>query len=132
MGRLLRLSVVALLSFSLLGCANFKDHVKGFLGISTRELDAGRKAALTKTVDYDYATTYKMTLEVLKKIESYVYAGDISKHMVAVYRSGNDTTPVGIYFKAQSSSSTQIEVSSPSTFTKNEVAAKIFAAFEIK
>jgi hypothetical protein len=132
MGRLFRISAIALLGCCLLGCASFKDHMKGLLGISTREVDAGRKTALTKTVDYDYATTYKMTLNVLNEIGSYVYAGNIGKHMVAIYRSQTDTTPVGIYFKAMSSATTQIEISSPSTFTKNEVAGKIFSAFEEK
>ncbi|MFA5116492.1 MAG: hypothetical protein WC486_04335 [Candidatus Omnitrophota bacterium] len=132
MGRLLRLSTIALLSFSLFGCAGFKEHMKGFMGISTREIDAGRQTAVTRTVDYDYGTTYKMTLEVLKYLGSYVYAGDINKHMLAVYRSEVDTTPVGVYFTAMSASTTKIEVSSPSTFTKNEVAQRIFAQFEKK
>ncbi|MDD5655344.1 MAG: hypothetical protein WC478_04670 [Candidatus Omnitrophota bacterium] len=132
MGRLLALSAVVLLSFSLFGCSGFKEHMKGFMGISTREIEAGRQTAVTRTVDYDYGTTYKMTLEALKYLGSYVYAGDMNKHMLAVYRSETDTTPVGVYFTAMSASATRIEVSSPSTFTKNEVARRIFAQFEKK
>ncbi len=129
MDKLLRYVFIVLMGLSLAGCANFKEHMKGFMGISTREIEAGRKTAITRTVGYDYATAFKMVSNVLQQMESYVYAGDISKYMLAVYRSNTDTTPVGIYFKVMSSSSTQIEVSSPSSFTKAEVADKIFAAF---
>jgi len=115
-----------------LGCAGLSEGLKGFLGISTRELDGLRKEAITKTVNYDYLTSYKMTLNALKELGSYVYAKDPARRMIAAYRSETETTPVGIFLTAVEDQKTKIEVTSPSTLIKQDVAQKIFAAFEEK
>jgi len=122
--------VICVLSFVILssGCATMRESAKGFLGVSTKALEDNRKSAIVKTVSLDYFTAYTKTTEVLKQIGSYVYAQGIDKHMIAIYVSDKDTTPVGIFFKEMGASSTQIEVSSPSTYAKESIAEKLFAA----
>jgi len=114
------------------GCASIKETAKGFAGISTKELEAGRKSAIVKQFDYDYFTSFTKALDALKNMGSYIYAQDIKKHMIAIYVSESDTTPVGIFFKEISATSTQIEVSSPSTFTKEIISQKLFQALSEK
>ncbi len=114
------------------GCASIKEAAKGFAGISTKELEAGRKSAIIKTFDYDYFTAFTKTLDALKEMNAYIYTQDIKKHMIAIYVSESDTTPVGIFFKELSAASTQIEVSSPSTYSKEAISQKLFQALSPK
>ena len=114
------------------GCASIKEAAKGFAGISTKELEAGRKSAIVKTFDYDYFTAFTKTLDALKEMNAYIYTQDIKKHMIAIYVSESDTTPVGIFFKELSAASTQIEVSSPSTYSKEAISQKLFQALSPK
>jgi len=115
------------LSFAVLisGCASVRETAKGIAGISTKSLEEGRKNAVVKVFNYDYSTCYRLTLDALKKIGSYIYAQDIKKHLIAIYVSSEDTTPVGIFFKEIDEKNTQIEVSSPSTYSKELISGKI-------
>jgi hypothetical protein len=122
--------VVLILAFLLCGCAAVKETAKGLAGISTRELEKGRKNAIVKTFNYDYFSCYTKTLDVLQDIGAYVYAKDIKKHLIAVYVSGEDTTPVGFFFKEIDANNTQVEVSSPSSYAKESVAIKVFSSLE--
>jgi hypothetical protein len=118
--------------FSISGCTSIKEAGKGFAGISTKELEAGRKSAIVKTFDYDYFTSFTKALDTLKNMGSYIYAKDIKKHMIAVYASELDTTPVGVFFKEISQTSTQVEVSSLSTYAKETISQEIFQALGVK
>ncbi len=108
------------------GCTTLKEGAKGFLGISTKALEDNRKSALTKTFNYDYFTCYTSTLDILKRLEAYLYVQDINKHMIAIYVSRQDTTPVGLFFKEVDKNNTQLEVSSPSTYAKEFISGKVF------
>jgi hypothetical protein len=112
------------------GCASFQEGMKGFSGVSTKILVDGRKDALVKSFDYDYATCNTKVLAILNDIEAYIYAKDAFDHMIAVYVSAKDTTPVGIFLKTLEANKTQVEVSSPSTYAKEWMANKIFTALE--
>jgi len=114
----------------LCGCATLREKMKGFLGVSTKELEEDRVSAIAKTFNDDYFTSYTKILDILKEIKSYIYSQSIKKHMIAIYVSEEDTTPVGIFFKEIDASHTQIEVSSPSTFAKELIAKKLFSALE--
>ena len=107
-------------------CSSLKETWRGFAGVSTKELEAGRQAAIVKTLDYDYFTSFTKVLDALKEMGAYIYAKDIKKHMIAIYVSDEDTTPVGIFFIEASASSTQIEVSSPSKFAKEGISGQLF------
>jgi len=109
------------------GCAGTKECLRGFMGISTKVLEDNRASALVKSFNYDYVTCYNKALDILKESGSYVYAGDISKYMVAVYLSEEDTTPVGIFFTETDENNTRVEVSSPSTYGKEVIAARVFS-----
>ncbi|MFA5355856.1 MAG: hypothetical protein WC301_00400 [Candidatus Omnitrophota bacterium] len=127
--------VIALLFFSaaaLAGCSTIKEGAKGFMGISTRVLEEGRKDAVILAFDYDYAELYAKVKEILKRTRSYIYAQSKTKHMIAFYLSELDTTVVGVFFKETGAKSTQIEVSSPSTFAKELVADRITSVLEGK
>lgn len=127
MNKFNKLLMLVLLSvFLVSGCQTLKEKLKGFAGISTKELEKGRKSAIIKNFDYDYFTAFTKTLDALKKMGSYIYAQDIKKHTIAIYVSEENTTPVGIFFKEMSATSTQIEVSSPSTYTKEIISQKLF------
>jgi len=118
--------------FVLFGCAAVKESAKGFAGISTKALEEHRKDAIGKQFNFDKDTCYKKTLEALGKIGAYVYAKDLNKYMIAIYVSETDTTAVGLFFKEVGVNSTQIEVSSVSTYGKEWIAKKVFSALEGK
>jgi len=110
----------------LAGCATVKEIGKGFLGVSTKVLEDGRPTAVKKTFNSDFETCYNKTKTLLKEKKAYIYCEDSAKKMIAFYISEDDTTPVGLFFTEESSSKTQVEVSSPSTFAKDAFAKTIF------
>ena len=116
--------------FNFTGCSSLKEYSQGFLGVSIKVLEEGRKNAKLRTFNFDYFTAFTKTLDVLKNIGAYIYAKDIKKHMIAVYVSKEDTTAVGIFFKEIGAANTQVEVSSPSTYAKELMANKLFKALE--
>ncbi|RJO64521.1 MAG: hypothetical protein C4540_03950 [Candidatus Omnitrophota bacterium] len=109
------------------GCAGVKEGAKGFLGISTRELEKGRKEAAIKTFQCASSACYDTILATLKKIGAYVYAEDSNKKMIALYVSETDTTPVGIFLTEENKAATRVEVSSPGGYAKEFIAGKVFA-----
>jgi hypothetical protein len=139
--------VICALSFVILmmGCATIKEAAKCVKGVSTKVLEDGRKDAIKMTLGCQYSECYSKVLEKLKQIGTYIYAEDRKKQMIAVYLHKaaepetatseteftiTDTTPVGIFFKEIDAKNTQIEVSSPSTYAKEFISAKIFSALE--
>ncbi|MCM8781867.1 MAG: hypothetical protein NC828_02300, partial [Candidatus Omnitrophica bacterium] len=125
------LFVILCLMFGILsGCASINETTKGFLGISTKVLEEGRKEAITKTVNFDYFTGFTKTIDLLSSIGAYIYKKDISGHMIAIYVSEADTTPVGIFFQEIDANKTIVEVSSPSTYAKETIAEKLFTKLE--
>ncbi len=128
--RLFILSIIScLLIVVLLGCASVKEVGKGFLGVSTQVLEQKRKDALKKSFALDYNSCYLKTKDILsqKNKEAYIYAQDYKKKFIAVYLSPVDTTCVGIFFTEEAGGHTLIEVSSPSTYAKEEIANRIFS-----
>jgi len=115
---------------SLSGCAAITETAKSIAGVSTKALETERKSAIKKTFNYDSFTCYTKTLEILKRLNAYIYAQDVKKQMIAIYVSQSDTTPVGFFFEELDQNNTQIEVSSPSTYAKEYFAAKIFPFLE--
>ncbi len=130
----MKIFVICALSFAIFtsGCASIKEALKGFAGVSTKELEAERKSAIIKTFDYDYFMAFTKALDALKEMGAYIYTQDIKKHMIAIYVSQEDTTPVGIFFKEITATSTQIEVFSPSTYSKEAISQKLFKALSEK
>lgn len=122
--------IFAFCILNLMGCAALTEGVKGIAGISTKSLEEARKDAIVKDFNYDYFTCYTRTLDVLKKTGAYIYTQDIKKHLIAIYVSEQDTTPVGLFFKEIDRANTQIEVSSPSIYAKELIATRVFSALE--
>ena len=120
----------ALCIFSLSACSTVKQATKGFLGFSTKEVEASRKDALKKQFNRAYKDCYDRSMEVLKNSGTYVYAQDEAKNMVALYVSETDTTVVGVFFTKIDANNTQVEVSSPSTYAKDFIAEKLFSGLE--
>ena len=125
--------VGCLLSTVLLGCSTVKEMGKGFMGVSTQVLEQKRKEALKKTFALSYNDCYIKVKEILnlKEKESFIYAEDTQKKMLAVYLSPTDTTPVGIFFTQETAKSTQIEISSASTYAKEDLANRIFLGLAV-
>ena len=119
-------------SIVLLGCATLWEGTKGLAGVSTRALEDNRKSAITKTFNYDYFTCYTKSLDILKHMNAYIYMQSIKKHMIAIYVSEQDTTPVGLFFKEIDATNTQVEVSSPSTYAKEFISGKVFSVLDKK
>jgi len=131
-----------LLIIILSGCAAVKEMGKGFIGVSTQVLDQKRKEALKKPFALDYDSCYVKVKEILKgnekakgnekenREESPIYAQDVKKKMIAVYFTQTDTTPVGIFFTEEPGGNTLIEISSPSTYAKEEIANRIFTGLD--
>jgi hypothetical protein len=108
-----------------LGCASIKEAGRGVAGISTKILEEKRDQASKKVFTYDYNTCYGKVKDILVKSGSYIYAEDTTKHLIAVYLSEEDTTPVGIFLQELSKGETEVQVSSPSTFAKELILDKI-------
>ncbi|MFH1338420.1 MAG: hypothetical protein ABIH40_01030 [Candidatus Omnitrophota bacterium] len=126
-----RILIIGLLScwiLGLVGCACLKESAKGFLAISTTDIEESRGQALVKIVDYGYENCYGKVEEILTEIGSYIYAK--RKDLIAVYVSSTDTTPAGIFFKEINGHKTRLEVASPAKDTKEYLARKIFSALE--
>jgi len=137
-----------LLSTALLGCAAIKEMGRGFAGVSTQVLEEKRKDTLKKSFDLGYNDCYAKVKDILsqKGKESYIYAQDPKKKMIAIYVSAQDTTPVGIFFTPlevapraagpltgfteETGGSTLIEISSPSIYAKEEIANRIFTGID--
>jgi hypothetical protein len=117
-----------ILTTVLMGCATVKEMGKGFMGKSTQVLDQKRKEALKKSFALGYNDCYLKVKDILnlKDKESYVYAEDPKKKMIAIYFSPTDTTPVGIFFTEETGQNTLIEISSPSIYAKEEIADRVF------
>jgi len=108
------------------GCGTPQHILKSMAGTATYELDAHRKAAYMKVLNYDYKTCYKNTEELLNKMKNVkIYAKDAE--MIAIFFTAVNTTPVGIYFKAIDPERTRVEVSSPSRAAKEWIARNVFA-----
>ncbi|MBI4982336.1 MAG: hypothetical protein HZC15_04260 [Candidatus Omnitrophica bacterium] len=128
-----RLIVFGLLGFwviGLCGCASMKETARGIAGISTKVLEESRPNALVKVFDYDYNTCYNKIKDVLKENGCYIYAEEPKKQLIAIYVSETDTTPVGIFLKEASSKTTQVEISSQSTYSKELIAKYVFSGLE--
>lgn len=128
MKRILIIGLLLFLIFEVCGCAGIKEGFKGFLGISTKDIEGVREKAIVKIVDYDYATCYQRVEARLTEIGSYIYAKD--DDLIAVYISKTDTTPAGVFFKKVDENKTQLEITSPAQDTKEYLAEKIFSVLE--
>ena len=132
----MRYFIFLVFSFTILvsGCAGLKEAAKGIAGISTKVLEEGRASAIKKTFNFDYFTAYTKTLDIFKdkKFGSYIYAQDIKKHMIAIYVSEQDTTPIGVFFQEVDANHTEVQVSSPSTFGKEMISTRLFSALSGK
>jgi len=120
------------LAVALIGCVRITDGIKCVAGVSTTVLETGRKSAIRKIFNIDYATCDKKVREMLKNTGSYIYAEDKAKGLIAFYVSTSDTTPVGIFFIQIDAVTTELEISSPSTNAKEVISKKIFDAVEGK
>lgn len=121
-----------ILSVVLSGCGTVKEMGKGFIGVSTQVLDQTRPGAIKKSFALDYNRCYAKVKDVLnqKDQESYIYAQVPEEKLIAIYFSPTDTTPVGIFFTEEAGGNTLIEISSPSTFAKEEIAKRIFSGID--
>lgn len=123
-------AVICAILISQPGCATVKEGAKCFIGISTKVLEENRKDAIKKTFNYDYNACFDKAREVLLVEQAYIYVQDKKNHMIAIYLSDQDTTPVGVFFKEIDAKITQIELSSPSKYAKESIAQKLFYALD--
>jgi hypothetical protein len=110
------------------GCASFREGMKGFLGISTKDIEDSKDKAIVKIVDCDFSSCYQRVEEILSEIGSHIYSK--RKDLIAVYISQTDTTPAGIFFKQINEYKTELSIASPAKDTKEYLAVKIFPALE--
>jgi hypothetical protein len=117
-----------LAAFVFSGCAMVREMGKGFAGVSTKVLEDRRPEAIKKSFALDYSHCYLKVKEVLsrKGKAAYIYAEVPGEKLIAIYLSSTDTTPVGIFFTQETGGNTLIEISSPSTYAKEEIALRIF------
>ena len=120
------LSTLLFLAILLSGCAGIKEVCKGIAGVSTQVLEDTRKDGLSQVIGYDLLTCHNKIKSILKEEGAYIYADDLSKDMLALYISEEDTTPVGVFLTEKSKGSTLVEVSSPSTYGKETISNLLF------
>jgi len=114
-----RIFLIMMLVFFILGCAGSKEMLKGFLGISTKDLEERRTEAKVLVLNYDYFSSYHKVLDKLKENKSYIYKK--TSDFVAFYLSEEDTTPVGIFFSELGKQKTKLEISSSSLLAKEKI-----------
>lgn len=117
-------------AFIFLGCAAVTEGTKGFLGVSTKQLEEARAQAIKKTFPCGYDTCYNKTKEILRKKGSYIYTEDRSKRMIAAYLSEDETTAAGLFFTSIDANNTQIEISSASQYGKEYIAKRVFSGLD--
>ncbi|MDD5594985.1 MAG: hypothetical protein PHY94_01950 [Candidatus Omnitrophica bacterium] len=119
------LTLVFIISMS--GCTTLEKGARELLGTSTRTVEETRQDAIKEIFRFDFNTCYEKSKEILKDINTYIYAQKKNEKLIAVFVSETDTTPVGVFFKEIDANNTQVEVSSPSSYAKELVATKLFA-----
>lgn len=123
--------VAGVLALVLLGgCLSCREATRGFLGISTRELERLKPFGLSRQYGLGDAASRQAVEKALSGMGAYVYSRDGKKRLIAVYVSEQDTTPVGIFFEPAQDDGTRVTVSSPSTFAKELVSAAVFAGLD--
>ena len=120
--------ILCLSVFILCGCCGLKEAAKGVAGISTRSLEEARPSAVSQQFNYGYDECYKRSVQALEKAGSYIYAK--KQGMIALYLSSDDTTPVGVFFKAVDNSNTEVSVSSPSEYAKELLSKILFRGLD--
>ncbi len=117
-----------LLCAVLSGCSTVKEAARGFAGTSTRILEDKRGEAVRKSFAIGKDKCYVLVKEMLNKKgeESYIYAEDAQKGLIAIYVSETDTTPVGIFLSADGTGHTLVEVCGPSTYAKELISERLF------
>ncbi|MDD4954281.1 MAG: hypothetical protein PHG40_05180 [Candidatus Omnitrophica bacterium] len=140
-----KICLISCLVFLLAGCASLKEDARCLAGTSTKVLEDGRKDAVKIILGCAYSECYDKALDKLKKIDTYIYFEDKNKQMIAFYlhKAGQakevvtqtnftitDTTPVGIFFSEIDPKNTRVEVSSPSTYAREFIAAEISVILE--
>lgn len=130
MRKILLFVVCGLLFMVLAGCAALVEDAKGVAGRSTKILEEGRKDAITRTFNCDYNTCFEKAEKALKNMGTYIYSESKKKQLIAVFISETDTTPVGVFVKSIDANTTQLEVSSPSTYGKEIISEKLFIAVQ--
>jgi len=130
--RFLSAAICCWLSVAVCGCAAVKETGKGFIGVSTQVLEEKRKDAPKKSFALDYNRCYLKVKEILSQPgqAAYIYAQNYEGKFISVYLSPADTTCVGIFFTDEPGGNTLIEVSSPSTYAKEEIADRIFTGID--
>ena len=113
------------------GCGvGLKESLRGVTGVSTKVLEDNLSSAESKEFNLGYDLVYSKAQKIIKDIKGYIYAVDKSQNLIAIYVTEEDTTPVGIFFKALNNTKTRVLISSPSKFAKELIAGKIFAGLE--
>jgi hypothetical protein len=117
---MLKIVAALLVVVFLSGCATSQEVVRGFLGVSTKDLEDCRKDAAVGIMNCGYDECYgkvAKTISILPKAYIYAKSGD----MIAFYYVNPNTTPVGVFFKAQDPSHTQVEVSCQDSGFKEKI-----------
>ena len=130
MNNRLRLAVFLVIGMGIGGCVNLREAIRGVAGVSTKVLEEGKPAAVSGVWKESPAATMAKIERILSDSGAYVYARDAGKHLVAVYVSSTDTTPVGIFWEPAADGATQILVSSPSRFAKERILSTVFKGLE--
>lgn len=113
------------------GCGiGLKESLRGAAGISTKVLEDNLSTAESKEFNLGYDFVYSKVQKIIEEIKGHIYAADKPKNLIAIYVTEQDTTPVGIFFKALDNTKTRVLISSPSKFAKELIAGKIFSGLE--
>ena len=120
--------VLAILVMAILinGCATPREMGRVILGISTKDIEDSRKDAVAKVFNEDLKTCYARMEDILKKIPR-VSIYDKNDHMIAVYYIHPNDTPIGLFFTQLDPAQTKVEVSSPSSTARDDIAKIVFA-----
>lgn len=109
----------------LCGCVSLGEKVHGVLGTSIREIEASRVKSVKLTVPGSYDTAYDDVLAELKKEGRYIYRQERKEGLIAFYMSNENTTVAGVFLRELEGEKTEIEIASPSSFSRNILREKL-------
>jgi len=106
-----------------------KEVPKKAWGSSIQALEEAREKGRSETFSLDYEASFTKMIEILKKMNSYIYIKDKKRHLIVAmhFQGPDDTTEVGIFFTEKGPDLTQIELSSTSSSLLDYISNRIFS-----
>jgi hypothetical protein len=113
------------------GCSTFKDISKNTMGVSMRDLEAGKADSIYQVYSCDMGACFDAVADIARKNQYYVFMKDEIRGFIVLMNIPGcvDTTEVGVFFtELPNRQGVKLELSSRSSPAKRTVAKVLFSA----